>query len=106
MITTEPPVYDSPEIHAVQFVVLSRHTCIMPKAKKKWPDIPNKGTGKKSKRTPGSGNPWPYKDKLEFITETDLLNTTQVLNLDCKNHYKIRPSVHVIDDKTANDQLF
>ena len=78
----------------------------MLKAKKKQLDTPSKGKTRKTKKIPGSGNPWPYKDKLEVIAETDLLDINHVLNLECRNRYKIQPSVHVTDDKSANDELF
>ena len=78
----------------------------MPKAKKKWLDTPSKGKTRKTEEILGSGNPWPYRDKLEVIAETDLLDINNVLNLECRNWYKIQPSVHVTDDKSANDELF
>ena len=76
----------------------------MPKSKEKTLNQPSKG--KKSRKTPGSGNPWAYKECLEPITEDEALNSNEILNLECRSHYKIRPSVHVVDDKSANDEVF
>ena len=61
----------------------------MPKAKKKWLDTPSKGITRKTEKISGRGNLWPYKDKLEVIAETDLLDINDVLNLECRNRYKI-----------------
>ena len=55
---------------------------------------------------PGSSNHWVYKECLEPITEDEVLNINKILNLECRSHYKIRPSVHVIDDQSANDEVF
>ena len=76
----------------------------MPKSKKKTLNQPSKG--KKTKKTPGSGNPQAYKECLEPITEDEALNSNEILNLECRSGYKIRPSVHVADDKSANDEVF
>ena len=55
---------------------------------------------------PGSGNPWAYKEYLEPITEDEVLNSNEILNLECRSCYKIRPRVHMVDDKSANDEVF
>ena len=76
----------------------------MPKSKKKILNQPSKG--KKARKMPGSSNPWAYKEYLEPITEDEALNSNEILNLECRSRYKIRPSVHVVDDKSANDEVF
>ena len=76
----------------------------MPKIKKKPAKQPS--STKKARKTPGSGNPWAYKECLESITEDDALSSNEILNLECKNHYKIRPSVHMNDVQSVNDEVF
>ena len=61
---------------------------------------------KGKKRTPGDGNPWVYKDKLEPFPGAGKLTRTEVLQIECRDRYKIRTSVHVMDDQTANDELY
>ena len=72
----------------------------MPKIKKKPANQPSKT--KKVRKTPGSGNPWAYKECLEPIIEDEALNSNEILNLECR----IRPSVHMIDDQSANNEVF
>ena len=76
----------------------------MPKIKKKPANQPSRT--KKARKTPGSGNPWAYKECLEPIIEDEALNSNEILNLECRNRYKIRSSVHVIDEQSANDEVF
>ena len=47
---------------------------------------------------PGSGNPWAYKECVEPINEDDAMSSDEILNLECRNRYRIRPS--------ANDEVF
>ena len=75
----------------------------MPKTKSKRAHSAPKD---KKKRTPGNGNPWAYKDKLKFFPETGKLTRSEVLQIECRDRYKIRTSVHVTDDQTANDELY
>ena len=76
----------------------------MPKIKKKPANQPL--STKKARKTPGSGNSWAYKECLELITEDDALSSNEILSLECRNHYRIRPSVHVTDKQSVNDELF
>ena len=61
---------------------------------------------RQKKRTPGNGNPWVYKDKLELLPESRKLTKTEVLQIKCRDRYKIRTSIHVTDDQTANNELY
>ena len=76
----------------------------MPKIKKKPANQPL--STKKARKTPGSSNPWAYKECLESIREDDVLSSNEILNLECRNHYRIRPSVHVTDEQSVNDKVF
>ena len=76
----------------------------MPKIKKKPANQPS--SAKKAEKTPGSGNPWAYKECLEPIKEDDALSSNEILNLECGNRYRIRPSVHVTDKQSVNDEVF
>ena len=76
----------------------------MPKTKKKPANQPS--SAKKAIKMPGSGNPWAYKESLKPIKEDDALSSDKLLNLECRNHYRIRPSVHVTDEQSVNDEVF
>ena len=73
----------------------------MPKAKKK--PAKQLASAKKTRKKPGSGNPWAYKESLKPIKEEDVLSSDELLKLECRNHYRIRPSVHVMDEQSVND---
>ena len=76
----------------------------MPKAKNKPAN--QLASAKKTRKMPGSGNRWAYKESLEPITEEDALNRDELLNLECRNYYRIRPSIHVTDKQSVNDEVF
>ena len=44
----------------------------------------------KKKRTPGDGNLWAYKDKLELFPEARKLTRSEVLQIESRDRYKIR----------------
>ena len=76
----------------------------MPKIKKKLAKQPP--SAKKARKTPGSGNPWAYKEYVKPINKDDEMSSDEILNLECRNHYRIRPSAHVTDEQSANDEVF
>ena len=76
----------------------------MPKTKKKTANQPS--SAKKARKMQGSGNPWAYKESLKPIKEDDALSSDKLLNLECRNCYRIRPSVHVTDEQSVNDEVF
>ena len=61
---------------------------------------------KKIKATPGAGNPWAYRETLDTIKETDALSIEDILQLDCRDKYKVRPNSFVVDESTAKDEMF
>ena len=91
-------------ILAILFVVFFQCKHKMPKAKNKPAN--QLASAKKTRKMPGSGNRWAYKESLEPITEEDALNRDELLNLECRNYYRIRPSIHVTDKQSVNDEVF
>ena len=61
---------------------------------------------KKIKAIPGAGNPWTYRETLYTIKETDALSIEDILQLDCRDKYKVRPNSFVVDGSTAKDEMF
>ena len=59
----------------------------MPKSTEKT----SKSTLKKKgiKATPGAGKPWAYRENLDTIKETDALSIKDILQLDCRDKYKV-----------------
>ena len=76
----------------------------MPKIKKKPAKQPP--STKKARKMPGSGNPWAYKECVEPINKDDMFSSNEIINLECRNRYRIRPSVYVTDEWSANDEVF
>ena len=77
---------------------------MMPKSTEKT----SKSTLKKKriKATPGAGNPWAYRETLDTVKETDALLIKDILQLDCRDKYKVRPNSFVVDESTAKDEMF
>ena len=78
----------------------------MPKAKKKSSATGSKGPRGKKKKVPGEGNPWPYKDTVPPLPEADKLTRSDVLQIECRSRYKIRNNTHIVDEKSANDEVY
>ena len=75
----------------------------MPKSKSRGACTTSKG---KKKKVPGNGNPWVYKEKLKPFLEAGKLSRSVVLQIECRDRCKIRTSLHVTDEQTANDEMF
>ena len=78
----------------------------MPKAKEKSSATGLKGPKGKKKKTPGEDNPWPYKDTVPPHTEADKLTKSNVLQIEYHSCYKIRNNTHIVDEKSANDEVY
>ena len=78
----------------------------MPKAKKQSSVTRSKGPKGKKKKAPGEGNPWPYKDMVLSLPEADKLTRSNVLQIECCSRYKIRNNTHIVDEKSANDEVY
>ena len=76
----------------------------MPKAEEKMCKDTRKK--KKTKSVPGAGSPWPYRETLETIKELEALCIEDILQLECRNRYKVWPNIMVYDEKTAKDEMF
>ena len=61
---------------------------------------------KKIKTIPDAGSPWAYREFLYTIKETDALSIDDILQLDCRAKYKVRPNIFVVDEITAKDEMF
>ena len=61
---------------------------------------------KKIKAIPGAGNPWAYRETLYTIKEADALSIKDILQLDCRDKYKVQPNSFVVDESTAKDEMF
>ena len=78
----------------------------MPKAKKKSSATGPKVPKGKKKKALGEDNPWPYKDTVPPLPEADKLTKSDVLQIKCHSHYKIRNNLHIVDEKSANDEVY
>ena len=55
---------------------------------------------------PGEGNPWAYKTTVPPLPDSDKLTKDEVLQIECHAHYKIRSNVHIMDEESANNEVF
>ena len=78
----------------------------MAKAKKKSSATRPKGPKGKKKKVPGEDNLWPYTDTVPPLPEADKLTKSNVLQIECCSRYKIRNNTHIVDEKSANNEVY
>ena len=78
----------------------------MSKGKKKSSVTGSKGPKGKKKKALGENNPWPYKDMVPPLPEADKLTRSDVLQIKYHSCYKIRNNTHIVDEKSANDEVY
>ena len=78
----------------------------MAKAKKKSSATRPKVPKGKKKKVPGEDNLWPYTDTVPPLPEADKLTKSNVLQIECYSRYKIRNNTHIVDEKSANNEVY
>ena len=78
----------------------------MPKAKKKSSATGPKVPKGKKKEAPGEDNPWPYKDTVPPLPEADKLTKSNDLQIEWRFCYKIRNNIDIVDEKSANNEVY